>query len=181
MNIRQQEDSGFIQKVLFLKLLQFEGINLKMKDLDSPRIYHALKLLNTKLNFYEKKSRLEREITIKQLVKSLLEYKKFQLPKKQARLLKVLSSGKPIKRDTLITEAKITIFISTSYTDRGKNKIDSLKKLVAETNKSLIKFNKDKSIQIRPLRGKPFGGYQLYIDESKFSVRVKNPRTKPHP
>lgn len=107
----------------------------------------------------------KRKISSKKYISMIVS--KFDFPNKQKNLMKALSGCKPVKEKELIRRAGIK--------RNGNKSSASLRNLVREIRMRIAKIkNGEKTMVIKPLRRKPFKGYQLEIR----AYFVKSPITK---
>lgn len=101
----------------------------------------------------KKNQQNDKQLTSKQFIQLALD--KFYFPKKQARLLNILSTCKPIDR------LKIIKFVG--ITSRKNRRFDALKSLVSATRATIKRHHRgDKVLTITHLEGR-LTGYRLAI------------------
>ena len=156
LSLQPPPDSKVLMQVLRRRILKERGFdvdNFTLEEVCIKLCFEIDSLRDQMINLQAQIDILkQKKMTSKQFV-SFLVNKTTIFSTNQKKLLRVLASYKPIR------ETEIIEYIKTKEWTK-----DNLKALVKDTKKRIKAWDGDDVVQIKPLRGKPFNGYQLILN-----------------
>lgn len=156
LNLQPPPDGKVLMQVLRRRILKERGFdvdNFTLEEVCIKLCFEIDSLRDQTINLQSQIDILkQKKMTRKQFVSFLVNKTKI-FTSNQKKLLKGLSSCDPTRESEIITNMNI----------KGWTK-DNLKALVKDTKKRVRHWNGDDIVQIKPLRGKPFNGYQLILN-----------------